>query len=94
MSNLFTKDSPTNTLEDEINEEQIDDKENRDKVSKYIFFSFLNYFHFIHRLMEYPKPRQILHQKVGIINPTRKKRKTKEKRKINQHLPNQLINHL
>jgi hypothetical protein len=44
MSNLFTKDSPSNTLDDEINEEQIDDKENRDKVSKYIFFSFLNLF--------------------------------------------------
>jgi len=38
MSNVFSKEMNGNIIDDEINEEQIDHKETREKVQKYFLF--------------------------------------------------------
>jgi len=41
MSNVFSKEMNGNIIDDEINEEQIDHKETREKVQKYFLFILL-----------------------------------------------------
>jgi len=90
MSIVFNKEMNGTTHDEEINEEQIDEKE---KVQKkkifFCYFIFINnkYFYITNRQLKYQKQLQIRHQKSGIINPIRKKRqiKIKEKRKDNQN---------
>ena len=93
MSTVFNKELGSNTstainnIDDEVNEDQVEDKENREKVKKiFVFFLFINIF--IYRLMKQLNPQQQQHRKVGIINRIRKKR---QKRKGKHQHRNQII---
>jgi hypothetical protein len=93
MSTVFNKELGLNAVENETHEDQREDKENQEKVEKFclIIDRMMGFFLLLNRVMKHPKERlqrqHRIHQKVGIINPIRRK---KRKRKVQHHHRNQL----
>jgi hypothetical protein len=92
MSTVFNKELGVNTVENETNEDQREDKENQEKVERFCFIIDRMILFLLNRLMKHLKElrrrQHRIHQKVGIINPIRRK---KRKRKVQHQHQNQRI---